>query len=134
LVNDFITGWSSNDPAKAVAVYADEAAFEDVAQGVTHSGKAALKEFAAELFKASSDTIFTLTTANTDGDHFTIEWEVAGTNDGEGAGFPATNKRFSVRGVSIGRLNADGKIVEQRDYYDMATLLSQLGLLPASNA
>jgi steroid delta-isomerase-like uncharacterized protein len=134
LVNDFITAWNSHDPAKAVAVYADEVAFEDVARGVTHSSKAALKEFFAEIFKASSHLIFTLTTANTDGDHFTIEWEVAGIHDGEGAGFPATNKRYSFRGVSIGRLNADGKIVEQRDYYDTATFLSQVGLLPASDA
>jgi hypothetical protein len=73
-------------------------------------------------------------TAYTGGDHFTIEFEVSGINDGDGAGFPATNKSFSLRGVSIGRLNADGKIIEQRDYYNIATYLSQVGLLPASDA
>jgi steroid delta-isomerase-like uncharacterized protein len=127
-------GWSSRDPAKAVALYADDVVFEDVAMGVTVSGKAALKEFAAEGFKMSSDSTFTLITANASGDHFTIEWEVAGTHDGEGTGFPATNKSFRLRAVSIGRLNADGKIVEHRDYYNLATFLTQVGLLPAPDA
>jgi hypothetical protein len=34
--------------------------------------------------------------------------------------------------VSIGQLDADGKIKQNRDYWNMAALLTELGILPAS--
>jgi hypothetical protein len=32
--------------------------------------------------------------------------------------------------VSVGRLNSDGKIVTNRDYWNMADYLMQVGILP----
>ncbi len=44
---------------------------------------------------------------------------------------PATGERFSVRGVTIVELQ-DGKIRRNSDYWDMATMMKQVGLLPAN--
>jgi hypothetical protein len=46
-------------------------------------------------------------------------------------GVPATGKRFSsVRGSSILELDA-GKIRRQSDYWDAATFMKEVGLLPS---
>jgi hypothetical protein len=55
-----------------------------------------------------------------------------GTNDRERRGIPATGRSFRVRGASIGKLDASGRIVENRDYYNLAEILTQLGILPAA--
>jgi steroid delta-isomerase-like uncharacterized protein len=65
------------------------------------------------------------------GDRYALEWEMVGTNTGEAGGLPATNKAFRIRGVSVGIVDADGKIKRNRDYWNMADYLMQVGLMPA---
>ena len=68
-----------------------------------------------------------LFTAGTD---YANEWVMLGTNDRDVPGVPATGRSFRVRGASIGKLDASGRIAENRDYYNLAELLTQLGILP----
>jgi steroid delta-isomerase-like uncharacterized protein len=53
-----------------------------------------------------------------------------GTHTGEMPGMPATGKRFEVRGASTFEFR-DAKILRCSDYWDMATLLKQLGFMPS---
>jgi hypothetical protein len=53
-----------------------------------------------------------------------VEWESTGTRISESAG-TATNNQYQLRGVSVGRLDATGKIAENRDYYNPADLIRQ---------
>jgi hypothetical protein len=80
--------------------------------------------------KPPTTTGMTILSQQVNEDHYAIEWEVAGTNTGALGDLPATNKPYRFRGASIGRLDTDGKIKENRDYYDMAGYLTQVGLLP----
>jgi len=56
---------------------------------------------------------------------------MSGTNTGEGGGLPATNKAFRIRGGSIGRRGPEGEIIHNRDYWNMADYLTQVGIFPA---
>ena len=47
-------------------------------------------------------------------------------------GIPATNREFSMKGISIWRLK-DGKIVEHWSQSDMIGMMFQLGVMPAPN-
>jgi len=47
---------------------------------------------------------------------------------------PPTNKKVDLRGVAFAKLNERGEIVEERRYYDVATVLRQLGLMPEQAA
>jgi hypothetical protein len=60
-------------------------------------------------------------------------WTMSGTKDRGDERALATGRRFGVPGVSIGRLR-DRKVVEQRDYWNMAGFLVQVGLMPAPAA
>jgi predicted ester cyclase len=50
---------------------------------------------------------------------------------GTDKGVYKTGKKFKVRGVSIITVK-NGKISRSLDYYDAATIMKQVGLLPAS--
>ena len=53
---------------------------------------------------------------------------MTGTHQGDLPGLPATGKPFSVRGSTIFEITAD-KICVVRDYWDLATVLRQVGLM-----
>ena len=52
-----------------------------------------------------------------------------GTNTGEFFDIPATGKTVNVEGATITRI-VNGKIVEERDFFDNLELSQQLGLIP----
>ncbi len=54
---------------------------------------------------------------------------MSGTHKGDFPGMPATGKRFSIRGVTIIELQG-GKIRRNSDYWDAASMMKQVGLLP----
>lgn len=65
------------------------------------------------------------------GSAYAVEWVMSGTNDGPVGGQPATGRPWRVRGASVGTLNAEGLIAENRDYWNMAEVFAQIGFTPA---
>ena len=58
---------------------------------------------------------------------------MSGTHNGDLPGLPATGNRFSsIRGATIVEL-AGGKIRRNSDYWDAASLMKQVGLLPSQS-
>jgi len=53
-----------------------------------------------------------------------VEWRATGTNTGPFAGAAPTGLAFTRRGVAEVH---DGRITAYRDYFDRATMLSQIG-------
>jgi steroid delta-isomerase-like uncharacterized protein len=58
-----------------------------------------------------------------------VSWNIAGTHRGEFMGFPATNKKISVDGVTINHI-VNGKIVDSYINWDALGMLQQLGVAP----
>jgi steroid delta-isomerase-like uncharacterized protein len=130
----YLDAWNSHDGTRVAAFMAQDATYEDLALGATHKGREAIKEFVDETTQFSKDYRITSVSEQASGDQYALEWEMAGTNTGESGGLPATNKPYRIRGVSIGRLDAAGKIKENRDYWNLADYLIQVGILPAPGA
>lgn len=63
-----------------------------------------------------------------------MRWRAEGTNDGELEGLPTTHKRVSVSGMSIGRHDDDGRLLENWDQWDNMGFMAQLGMLPEAAA
>jgi steroid delta-isomerase-like uncharacterized protein len=59
-----------------------------------------------------------------------VEYSFAGTHRGELEGIPATAKGIEVVACSVVEVR-DGRIVEERDYYDTLALMTQLGVAEA---
>ena len=131
----YFDGWNSHDPEQVATLFADDATYEIVGAGplFVFKGLDAIKAMvSASHLYWSNDSKFTLLSELYSGDRFVIEMEETGTHTGKMArGVPATNKRYTLRAASVGRFDADGKIIEVRDYADRLDIYTQIGLLKA---
>jgi len=121
-----IAAWNSHDPDKMLPLFTDDVFYEDVAFGEVSHGQAELRKFAASEFEGVPDLELKLVRANVHGGHGAIEWAFSGTDKG----VYKTGKKFTVRGVSVVDVRK-GKIARCQDFYDVATVMRQVGVLPA---
>lgn len=126
----YLAAWNAHDSAAVARHMADDAVYEDVALGRVLHGPSEIASFVEEATTSSSDFRFEVVSLFSAGNDYANEWVMLGTNDRERRGVPATGRSFRVRGASIGRLDTSGRIVENRDYYNLAELLTQPGTLP----
>ena len=129
-MSDYLDAWNTHNGENVASYMADDVVYEDLAVGQVHEGRDAVAAFVQTGEDFSKDHRFVSVSEQSSGDQYAIEWEMIGTNTGEAAGLPATNKPFRIRGVSVGVLDAAGKIKRNRDYWNMADYLMQVGILP----
>jgi len=125
IAEKWIAAWNSHNPDKMLPLFTDDIFYEDVAFGEASHGSAEVRKFFVSEFEGVPDLDLKLLRANVHGGHGTIEWIFSGTDKG----VFNTGKKFSVRGVSVIDVR-DGKILRNLDFYDSATIMRQVGLLP----
>ncbi len=125
IAEQWIVAWNSHDPDKMVSAFTSDVYYEDVAFGEVSHGSAELRKFAASEFEGAPDIKLELLRSSISNGHGTIEWVFSGTDKG----IWKTGKKFFVRGVSVIDVR-DGKISRCLDFYDAATIMRQVGVLP----
>ena len=130
-MHEWARRWSEHDVDQLVALFTDDVVYEDVTLGAGNRGKQQLRAFVRGFFVGFPDAVFELTTSFVAGDRGVGEWVVRATHRGDLLGLRATGKTINVRGATVVEL-ADGKIRRNSDYWDMATALRQIGLMPAT--
>jgi hypothetical protein len=105
--------------------------YEDVPSASVFGGHQGIEQMCQMANQWSSDLAFNILTRQTDGSQFSFETETVGTNTSTLGELPATGRRFVLRGVSVGRVDDEGLLHEQRDYWDMGSFLVQIGVLPS---
>ena len=86
----------------------------------------------AQMFAAAmSDAKVSIKNIMTSGNTAIAEFVGSGTQDGEFMGIPASNRRATMPVCMVVEIK-DGKIVAEREYMDMAHIMQQLGVMPAS--
>ena len=140
-VRTVLDGFNRQDPIKYVGAYAADASI--VIAGMPDvKGSAAIEAEHRRLLEAFPDTRMNGVRLYTKGDVAVMEWVLSATHQNDWMGVKAANKAVGVRGVSIFWIDAEGLIKKEARYYDVATLLGQIGglkgtwrsapLLPAS--
>lgn len=129
-LEEWAAGWSTQDIERVLSVCTDDCLYEDVPLGVVNHGKEELRAFGEQVFNAFPDFKIELSSHVAAGDWAMLEWTMSGTHQADLPGMPATGRPFSVRGAT-GLQLAKGRISRNSDYWDMATLLTQLGLMPS---
>jgi hypothetical protein len=112
--------------------FSPEVIYEDVPSVSVFEGHEGIGQMCRLANQWSSDLDFNILTRQTDGSLFSFETETAGTNTSTLGDLPATGRGFVLRGVSVGHVDDDGLVREQRDYWDMGSFLTQIGVLPSS--
>ena len=87
------------------------------------------KQFMSAFYSAFPDVHFTLDDIVVEGDKVATRWTMTGTHKGEIEGISPTNKKITIRGISIERV-VGGKFVETWERYDSQGFMQQLGLVP----
>jgi steroid delta-isomerase-like uncharacterized protein len=131
MFDDFNAAWNSHDVEKIVSFFTDDGVHEDMAIGAVYRGREELKVFISRTFAAFPDIKFERKPVFGAGDWSAREWIMSGTHGGDLPGLPATGKKFSVRGASVTELH-EGKIKRNTDYWNLASSLQQIGVMPAT--
>jgi len=129
-IMDGVNALNAHDLAKLLSFSADDIIGENVALGAANHGKEESRNYFKQLFDAIPDFKIEPTLCFGSGKYRCMEYVVSGTPVKELGGIPATGKSFKVRCVGVSELR-DGKTSRASTYYDLATMLRQLGVLPA---
>jgi steroid delta-isomerase-like uncharacterized protein len=128
-----VDAFNSNDLDRVEGLAADDFELVDVASGETFRGKEGARRNAEGWFTAFPDAKIEIINNIVGGDWEVFEALARGTHTGPlGAGeteIPPTGRSMELQFVSIAQIR-DGKIVKARDYYDIASIMQQLGLMP----
>ncbi len=128
-VNDATyVAWNAHDPDAVAAVFAEDAVLREAGRDGEVRGRTAIRERAAMLLRGFSDFRLERLTLVIEGDAHADRWLMTGTHDGELYGIAPTGRRVRIEGATFTQLGADGLVVEDVHFADMAGLLVQLGL------
>ena len=127
---------SKHDLDAHAKLYASDAVAYDPMYPQPLRGRDAIRKDTEIFLRAFPDMRFeALTVIEKDERTGSAEIRLSGTHTGPlqsptGEEIPPTKKRVEVKGAVFARLNERGEIVEERRYYDVGTMLRQLGLVP----
>lgn len=105
--------------------YAEDAIVEDSMHPRPFVGRQAIIARKGLGMAATSNMQINVTNRVVHGNQITVEWLATGTHTGELAGVAASQRDFTLRGVTV-TVRRDGKIVRESLYYNPAELLSQI--------
>lgn len=86
------------------------------------------KQRLSHSFDSFPDMHFQITSAIEEENHVAITWILTGTNTGEIAGFPATNKTIKTNGMTFYHFK-DGLLNGHTQTFDRITVMKQLGFM-----
>jgi predicted SnoaL-like aldol condensation-catalyzing enzyme len=134
IVDDFYRAlFEQHDAARAAQVYTDDAVLLESGAPGPIQGRKAIEEYIGALLRAFPDFSARIDNVFGTGDWFAAELSVRGTHTGPlefapGNVVPATNKRLEMPVCWLGRVSREGLCVEDHTYYDVASMMEQLGL------
>ena len=123
----WIDGWNARDPEVLVSAFTPDGIYEDVTFGLKKKGSAELRDLHKFFHESVGGLYVKLIASYVAAGHGTIEWMFGGKD----VGVFKTGKPFEVQGVSVIQVRGD-RISRNLDYYDAATIMKQVGKLPAS--
>ncbi len=119
--------WNNRDFEGAIRNMVENFSFTDHAHNITMNTRAEFQEWSKGWVKAMSAARITNPRYTDAGDVVIAEFTGVGTNDGSFAGLAPTGKRVSADFCEVFRFDKQGRIVSGGAYYDLYTMLVQLG-------
>jgi predicted ester cyclase len=124
--------WNEHDGARVARGYTEDAIVLDPAYTDPLTGREAIGKDASDFFIAFPDIIFRASKVLANGETAIVEGTAKGTHAGPlllpTGLIPATSRPVEFNFAIISDLDETGGISRERRYYDLAALLSQLGL------
>ena len=122
------------DFASVLATLADSFTYRDHGSGMTFHGKAGFNQFMEGWVKGFSNATPHAATYIDGGDVSVAQFHGKGINDGPVGPFPASGKKMDLPFCEIMHFNSAGQAVSGECYYDMLSMMVQLGHMKAPMA
>jgi steroid delta-isomerase-like uncharacterized protein len=129
IVQKQFDAWNAHDPDKVTSFYTDDVVYEDVTEGAIVHGREEMRKFVADFLVAVPDLKLEVVSSSLENSKGSVEWVFSGTD----VGLYKTGKKFSVRGASLFEMRG-GKFSKNKDFYDSATIMRQVGALPETGS
>lgn len=128
----FHEAWAERNPDRGAAVIANDCRFVDVPRGEIQRGPEGYRHDYERWRTAFPDGTVEITNVIAEGDWVVIEFTNSGSNTGPLrtaiGDFALTNRKIELQYCSVMQIR-NGKVISGRDYYDVSTILRQLGLV-----
>jgi steroid delta-isomerase-like uncharacterized protein len=121
--------WNRRDFEGCVHSAVDNLSYEDHARGQTIRGKEKFREWVEMWAKAMSDGKISKPKYTDAGDVVIAEFTCEGKNDGPFGSLPPTGRHASFAFCEICHFDKNGRMISGGCYYDLYSLLTQLGHL-----
>jgi ketosteroid isomerase-like protein len=134
LWTEFVERFCKKDWAGVASFFTTDAVLIDPTG--RYEGREAIQTYVEAADEPFSDGRMETSRVIEEGDTVVAEWTGWATNTGQlampdGTKTPATGRTIEIAGVSIVTIK-DGKFATERDYFDNAALMTQLGLMPGT--
>ncbi len=114
--------------AALLTFMSDDVRYEDVPTGAVFVGHEGIRQMGAGALQMAGDMTFEVTHCVIGERSYAFETICRGTNTGSIGPLPGAGTPFTFQGASIGEISEAGLVTSQRDYWDLAGLLGQLGV------
>jgi steroid delta-isomerase-like uncharacterized protein len=129
LAEEWISAMNARNLERMGSLLTEDAIADEVAESEPRKGRKSIEEAYREVFEGYPDCEAEILNRVIGSDQAVVEVRFKGTNKGPFRGTPATNKPIDLRIAYILKVK-NGKISYVTEYYDVATLLTQQGMLP----
>src|SRR3954453_3358206 len=128
IVREHMESENTHDFDVTLDTFAGHPRYEIIPTGEVYDGAAEVDGYYTETRTAFPDQRNELTSLHHADDAVIVEFFLRGTHEGEFRGVPPTGKSFECRMAAFFVFEED-RLVNERVYFDAATILTQLGLV-----
>ena len=133
-VDKFFEGMSNGDVDSAMSVLHDDCVNHDMGTGQVMRGLDENRADFENWINTFSDMKVEVVNHVESGDTVVTELKMSGVNTGDmempdGSKIPATGKSVEMNGCQVAQFE-DGKMIKATQYYNMMSMMAQLGLMP----
>lgn len=132
VLNGYFNAWNSHNKEEIKNFFAPNIIWYDLASGGTITGKDKVFPAITDYFMGYVADMYWYKSGDVYISENTIiyEWTYGGTFNGTWGDNKISDKVFSLKGISTTTINNQGKIIAQKDYYDMESFKRGIGLIP----
>jgi len=130
VLNAYMDAWAEHNITKIDSYDSPQVIWYDLPSDTTTKGKNEVTKAITDAFMAYVPDMFWVKTGDVfvSDNTITYEWTYGGTFNGLWGEKKIKNKKFSIKGISTTTIDDKGKIIAQKDYYDLFGFQKQLGL------
>jgi len=130
MMMDYLAATNAHDVEKTLTFFTDDCVYDCMPMQKVSHGKQELKDFLSSTFTSMPDFKIEAKSSFNAGDWGASEWVMSGTFAHSNIPGAPAGKSFSLRGASIMEFRG-GKISRNTNYWNLASMLQQVGAMPA---